>query len=323
MRPFIKVSGGSHRAEWWVGADEAAMPGSPESGSSAFSYLDICPGWRGQEDELCRAWVGTYGGLSSHPPHHTTALGCFGEWKGGEGQILDPHNRCKRSKSRRLVILLTPSWGGDQPKLSNPLLPSHWTPPPPCRGDQDTKGTQNTSLLQKQGTSAAEETPEREYDQVLSQSQEKVWGPPQSLCEWCRVSPAQDTPSSPHRDLGPPARYHPGTGLTTTGHRALPSPHRHPCYQHSLSARDAPGTVFLPSCLDFVSSVASKTYRLSFQPSRFHRGPSHYSPSFWVKFHPFQLYELIFSDPFPTFRWPTQPSTRATHTVSVISPRGE
>lgn len=50
-----------------------------------------------------------------------------------------------------------PGEGGGQPKLSNPHLPSGL---PPGLSDQDTKGTKNTSLLQKQATPAAEETAE-------------------------------------------------------------------------------------------------------------------------------------------------------------------
>lgn len=64
-----------------------------------------------------------------------------------------------------------PGEGGGQPKLSNPHLPSGL---PPGLSDQDTKGTKNTSLLQKQATPAAEETAES-GGAIRFSEQEEVW----------------------------------------------------------------------------------------------------------------------------------------------------
>lgn len=56
--------------------------------SDTFSPLDICPGWRGLEDELCGDWCYIYKGHSPCLLSHIGAKSHSKGLKGAEGQIL-------------------------------------------------------------------------------------------------------------------------------------------------------------------------------------------------------------------------------------------
>ena len=139
-----------------------------------------------------------------------------------------------------------PSEGGDQPKLSNPHLPFRL---PPGLSDQDTKGTKNTSLLQKQVTSADEETADS-GGAIRFSEQEEVWDahrPGQDPHQPSRraespgatlLEPTLETPPS-RGGLGPPGRPHPRQPDDHQPPAPL-SPGKHPANLHGLSARTPP-----------------------------------------------------------------------------------
>ena len=175
-----------------------------------------------------------------------------------------------------------PSEGGDQPKLSNPHLPFRL---PPGLSDQDTKGTKNTSLLQKQVTSAAEETAES-GGAIRFSEQEEVWDAHRLGQDPHQPSRRAESPGATLREptletppsqggLGPPGRPHP---RQPDDHRppTPPSPGKCPATYTGCQ----PGClrpIGLPSCSGFISSVRGVQPTPSTRPSP--RRTSHYPPS--------------------------------------------
>lgn len=108
----LSESWGVSRCEWgWDGrAPLCQRPDAP-------SYLKVCPGWRGQGDEL-------RGALGLHLQWSESMAVTPRNWRGilwgmreCEGQILHPDSWCKWGQWRCVAILGTQSWEGNQPEL--------------------------------------------------------------------------------------------------------------------------------------------------------------------------------------------------------------
>ena len=168
-----------------------------------------------------------------------------------------------------------PSEGRDQPKLSNPHLPFR---SPPGLSDQDTKGTKNTSLLQKQVASAAEETAGSGGAIRLSEQQE-VWDAHRPGQDPHQPSRRADSPGATLREPTletPPSR---GAwalradptpdGLMTTG-RLLPAPPVSVPPPTRAVSQDASGPSACPPVQ--ASSPQSEVYSLPLQPGHLHGG---------------------------------------------------